>query len=809
MQRSRAHPLILTLAITAAGIVAALLLRPAIDAVSFAPPLAAVALCTWPAGLRAGAASLALATLGAVLLLLEPLGALALTAPQVGQVAVFVVAGALIAGGGHALRRSRRVAEEGRDATRALLLLIQDGVVVLDPSDGVVDVNDRFCAITGFPRAQLLGRRPPFPWWPDEERERNERNFTGARDRGRGQYNARFMRRDGTRFPAVVNLAHLVDAAGEPVGGGLVATFKDVSEREAAAERLRAQVEFEAALRRIAEVAVADEAPDRVFAVVAREAARVLGTEAATLARRTEDGQVLVAVQGFEAPLPLGGAITLDSPTASATALRTGRPARVEDHGELDPGDAVVAASLRNGIVGSVAVPVRVRGGTWGALAVHSRRAGALAPDAEEALGRFAHLVGLAVASADARAALIARATTDPLTGLRNHGAFHDRLRWEVERAQRARQPLALAVFDVDHFKAVNDRHGHAVGDRVLREVARRLAEHVGPGDTLGRVGGEEFAWIMPGRCSVRGLQAAEEVRRALGGEPFAEVGPVTLSGGVCDVGRASTAGELFRLADVALYWAKAEGRDAVVRYAPEVVEVLPARERVQQLERSRRLAAIRVLARAVDAKDPSTQAHSERVAELAGQLAKQLGWPAERRASLLEAALVHDVGKISVPDAILFKLGALTEEEYEQVKAHPVVGAQVLADALSAEQLDWVRHHHERFDGTGYPDRLVGDDVPEGAFVLAVADAWDAMTAVRRYGAARGVGNALRECRSQRGRQFGPRTVDALDALARAGRLARRRPEADGNRRTTRSRAAVPPARPTPARARAAAARP
>jgi HD-GYP domain-containing protein (c-di-GMP phosphodiesterase class II) len=241
----------------------------------------------------------------------------------------------------------------------------------------------------------------------------------------------------------------------------------------------------------------------------------------------------------------------------------------------------------------------------------------------------------------------------------------------------------------------------------------------------------------------------------------------------VCDLAESpGGGGELFRLADIALYWAKTNGRDVTFRYSPEVVQVLSAEQRAGQLERAQAVSAIRVLARAVDAKHPDTHEHSERVADLAVLIAQELGWPEERLGSLRGAAMVHDVGKISVPDAILLKAGRLDEDEYERVKRHAAIGAEIVADILSPEEVAWVRHHHERVDGMGYPDGLAGEEISEGAYVLAVADAWDAMTGNRSYRVSLTPEEAMSECRRVAGRQFPARVVDALARLWRRGAI-------------------------------------
>ncbi|HTI32399.1 MAG TPA: HD-GYP domain-containing protein [Miltoncostaea sp.] len=202
------------------------------------------------------------------------------------------------------------------------------------------------------------------------------------------------------------------------------------------------------------------------------------------------------------------------------------------------------------------------------------------------------------------------------------------------------------------------------------------------------------------------------------------------------------------------------------------MVTDLSAEERADRLERVRALAGLRALARAVDAKDHLTRRHSERVAHVAVQLATAAGWPVSRSARLHEAGLLHDVGKIGLPDAVLFKPGRLTPDEYEQVKQHAPLGANIAAEVLDAEQVEWIRHHHERWDGAGYPDGLAGSEPGDGAQILALADAWDVMTSLRSYKSPLAVPDALEECRAQAGRQFAPWTVEALERLVAAAAL-------------------------------------
>jgi|GEM_PF-924321 len=524
-----------------------------------------------------------------------------------------------------------------------------------------------------------------------------------------------------------------------------------------------------AALQRVA-TAVAGGATLREVAELAgHEVAELMGLDIGVVVAFEETGNVVRSIgQGTAtgaATPPLPPYIPIQPGSAIDRLRRTGVPERYDERAAL----TLSMPPYRQ----RVAAPIVTGAKLWGAMIVCTPRSDDLPCDTEERLARFAELMGMAIANADAQARLVAQATTDQLTGLVNHRAFHERLREEVAVARRQGRELAVAVFDLDRFKQVNDTLGHVGGDVVLAETARRMSAAARDGEVVARIGGDELALLMPGVGGDAAHAAAERVRRAVVVAPFPDAGAMTLSAGVCDLSQAGDPEELLRLADGALYWAKAHGRDACIRYSPQVVEELSATERADRLEHARALAALGALAKAIDAKDPATIRHSERVAALACELAVESGWSATDVARLHDAAVVHDVGKIGVPDAILSKPSRLTPDEYEVIKRHADLGARIVAGMLDPEQTAWVRGHHERHDGRGYPDGLAGDRIDEGARLLALADAWDAMTGARVYSAPMTGADALAEVRRGDGRQFHPDAVAALERVEARGALA------------------------------------
>jgi diguanylate cyclase (GGDEF)-like protein/putative nucleotidyltransferase with HDIG domain len=528
----------------------------------------------------------------------------------------------------------------------------------------------------------------------------------------------------------------------------------------------REMAEEQAALRRVA-TAVAEQAPsDVVLDLVAREVAGLAGVEVGVICRyRGAESIEIAGVWSSDVTTHAIGTIVPIAPGGPVDRARTtGRPTRCDERGssslQLPP------------ILQRVAAPVWVDGRPWGAVVAGTSEAEDLPTSTETRLGRFADLVSLAIANAEQQAQLTAQARTDPLTGLLNHRAFHERLREEVLRAQRHGRGLSVAVFDIDRFKEVNDTLGHRTGDEVLALAARSL-ESVARGDEpVGRVGGDEIAVIMPEVGGLDAFAAADRLRRALGSTSHADAGTITASAGVCSLEEAGSADELLRLADGALYWAKAHGRDVCFRYSPDVVEELSAAERAERLARSQALTGIRALARAIDAKDPVTTEHSERVAEVAVRIALLRGWSGRDAERLREAGLVHDVGKIGVPDAILFKPGRLTPRERTQVERHAELGAAIAREVLDPEQVEWILCHHEHEDGGGYPRGLAGDEVAEGGAILAVADAWDAMTRARPYSHPMPPEAARDEIVGLAGAQFNPSAVSAFAELFARGDL-------------------------------------
>jgi diguanylate cyclase (GGDEF)-like protein len=379
---------------------------------------------------------------------------------------------------------------------------------------------------------------------------------------------------------------------------------------------------------------------------------------------------------------------------------------------------------------------------------------------------RYGRRIDAAVAAEVER--LAEMAITDPLTGLRNHRAFHEDIARELQRVGRTGVPLALVLLDLDDLKAVNDTHGHQAGDERLQALADAIRATGRGADLAYRVGGDEFAVILPDARAWGGLEFAQRLREATqagdhGSEPF------TTTAGISEALALRSKDELIREADLALIGAKRIHQDVVI-YGPDLAPGA-AGDAQEDEHHSRTLAS--ALARAVDAKDSYTRSHCQTVSQLCGLIGAELGLDAGGLTRLRLAGLLHDVGKIGVPDAILNKPAKLTDDEYEHMKRHSLLGYDIVQAADMQLEARWVRHHHERFDGGGYPDGLAGEEIPLESRVILVADAFEAMTSDRPYRLAPGQSFAVRELGRHAGTQFDPTVVEALTrVLARAGEV-------------------------------------
>ena len=441
------------------------------------------------------------------------------------------------------------------------------------------------------------------------------------------------------------------------------------------------------------------------------------------------------------------GCVLLESETAGALAAEAGMP--------------LVYRSRNNGRGPHawnhhwLMVPLRDRSGALLGFLWADDPVDLLLPGIDDlrALRAFAnHAVG-AIEAARALEQMRDLAELDPLTGLRNRRGFEHGL-------DSRRGPMALLICDLDHFKRVNDTLGHPAGDDVLRRFADLLRACTRGDDAAIRLGGEEFALVLSGVGEREALAVAERLRREVAVEFTGFPVPISVSVGIADSGPCDSAEALVRAANRALYAAKRLGRDRCVVHHAETLAMLDA---LADDRAGEQLEAAMLLAETLDLRDVATARHSETVGRYAERIAEELGLAADQVERIRVAGVLHDSGTLGLSDAVLLKTGSLEAAEWAEIRRHPELGARILEHANMRDVASWVLAHHERVDGGGYPHGVSGDSIPLEGRILAVADAYEAMTADRPYRRALAEADARAELVKGAGTQFDADVVAAF----------------------------------------------
>ena len=447
--------------------------------------------------------------------------------------------------------------------------------------------------------------------------------------------------------------------------------------------------------------------------------------------------------------------------------------------------------ALHPGVRSALSLPLWYRDDLLGVLSLESFRENSFSQQEVLTLQSLADQLAIALHNARAYQSALDQAITDGLTGLKTHRYFMEALDGEWRLSTRTGRPFSVIMMDLDGFKRVNDHGGHLEGDKVLAAVATLLDARSRQSNVVARYGGDEFALLMPETNTEQAEILAERLRAALEADHFLRAHGVTASFGIATFpDHGPTQGEILRVADSGMYLAKHHSGNCVklAELSPKLGEVEAylgvAMKRMisadpgafsqyqHRFERMLRepagespslLDMITCLAYAVEAKDPYTRDHSKGVSRYAAQIAMQMRFSEAEIEDIRLAGIVHDVGKIHVPDPVLIKPTLLTAQEYEIMKSHAAWGAKIVEPLkrIAIERI--VRHHHEAFDGQGYPDCLRGEQIPLGARIMTVADAFEAMVSARAYRKARPVEEALAELQRCRGTQFDPLVVDAF----------------------------------------------
>jgi diguanylate cyclase (GGDEF)-like protein/putative nucleotidyltransferase with HDIG domain len=413
--------------------------------------------------------------------------------------------------------------------------------------------------------------------------------------------------------------------------------------------------------------------------------------------------------------------------------------------------------------------PIKSKGNLIGILALSKKQSGgSYSTDDMDLLVTVASEAGVVMENAQLYAKAKERAHTDELTGLFNHRYFHERLDEEISRCSRFGDIFSLLFLDMDLFKAYNDIYGHLAGDDMLKQIGQYTKNSIRGIDMAFRYGGDEFTVILPQASLEDACKVAERIRKKIEVEMDSKGAPLT-----CSLGMASwpTDGvmreEIIHAADAALYYAKQMGRNRIC-LASEIMASDVSSVGAKPEKEPGILSTIYALAATVDAKDHYTYGHSKKVSKYATDIAEALGYSQERIATLRAAALLHDIGKIGVSDRVLTKSGPLSDEDWEPIRAHPKLGVAILKHVESLSGcLAAIQYHHERYDGTGYPAGLKGENIPLDARIMAVADSYDAMTSLRPYRQGKfSTEQALAELKRCAGAQFDPNIIEVFLSL-------------------------------------------
>lgn len=415
-------------------------------------------------------------------------------------------------------------------------------------------------------------------------------------------------------------------------------------------------------------------------------------------------------------------------------------------------------------------------------LSSHARRQGVLyfyredrddfLPEEISLLTTLSYLAAGALENARLHAKTVTLAATDALTGLSNRRTFDERFKAEFQRAQRFDKPFALLLLDIDHFKHINDTYGHVAGDEVLKSLAKILKKQTRDVDIVARYGGEEFTVILPESDGDKAQTIAERIRRTVSNTSFLMPGeePITITvsiGVACYPCCAPDATQMVERADQAMYLAKQTGRNRVSLYhgildagvsesGSKIVELL------RQGTHNASLAAAMV-----DAKVPFFRDHVKKVEEYSIQFGKKLKLSKKDQETLKLAAILQDLGYLTISETMLSKRETFAPDEWAQIKQHPVTGANLIEQVPAlAPVLPAVRHHHEWYDGNGYPDGLKGDAIPYLARVLAIADSYASLVSDRPYRRAFKPYEARALITAGSGKQFDPELAAQFVAM-------------------------------------------
>jgi diguanylate cyclase (GGDEF)-like protein/putative nucleotidyltransferase with HDIG domain len=542
-------------------------------------------------------------------------------------------------------------------------------------------------------------------------------------------------------------------------------------EKEYSRERLREKDQETTLLNRLTSIITSSVSIQMIFEGFAQELKKVADIDWATIA--LIDGNELcfmVLSSTLGSAWQPGERIPLEG-TATEFVCRERQTLHESDlkrHHRFWTGEG----HLQQGIRSIVYLPLSVTDRTIGSLILASREPNAYSRRQIKLLEKVGLQIAAPIENAQLYARLEQKSRIDELTGLFNRRYFEERLKEELSRHSRYGDVFSIFMIDLDNFKAYNDVYGHPAGDILLGQIGKITKNSVRNVDQAFRYGGDEFVVILPQTARDAAYVVAERVRRQIAEEMARRAIAVT-----CSIGLASypedgmLSGELVDVADTALYHAKRTGGNRIF-LSSKILPKPPYQAGTPEIgTRPGTLSEVYDIASAAEAKDPYTYGHSKKVNIYAVALAEAIGLSPDEVSALSAAALLHDIGKVGIPDKVLNKKGKLTKEDWETIKAHPKLGANIISTIPRlAPSVNSILYHHERWDGSGYPEGLKGEEIPLEARILAIADSFEAMTSARPYRPALSLEEVVTELRQGASLQFDPKLVEVFIGIIEAG---------------------------------------
>jgi len=541
-------------------------------------------------------------------------------------------------------------------------------------------------------------------------------------------------------------------------------------EKEYSHEQLREQDEEITLVNRLTAIITSSMSIQMIFEGFAQELKKVVDIDWATIALIDGNELYFMALSSTigsawqpEERIPLEG-------TATELACRE-RQAVYEPDLKRHHRFWTWESHVKQGISSVVYLPLSVTDHIIGSLILASRKPNAYNRRQIELLEKVALQIAAPVENAQLYAQLEQRSRIDVLTGLFNRRHFEEQLKEEVSRHSRYGNEFSISMLDLDNFKSYNDAYGHPAGDILLSQIGKIIKSSIRNVDQAFRYGGDEFVVILPQTARGDAYVVAERVRAQIAEEMEKRAIAVT-----CSIGLASypadgvVADELVDVADNALYHAKRTGGNRIF-LSSDILPKAPVNGGIAAIDtRADNLSVIYALVSAVEAKDHYTYGHSKKVNTYAVALAGAIGLSPDEVSKVSSAALLHDIGKIGIPDKVLNKKGRFSGEDWEAIKAHPRLGANIVGNMPHLVPcVNSILHHHERWDGSGYPEGLKDEEIPIEARILAIADSFEAMTSARPYRPALPLEEVIKELRQGAGLQFDPKLVEVFIGIIEA----------------------------------------